>query len=144
MLTNTELLLVQLNNKMDRLIELLESRGRFPAECPDFDPYLINLSCRAPLIKHSSSKCGATGMDDTNEKGKEKMPIHYPAMSAEDTCKAFLKLVDDAIKTNQERIKFLQGIGSTNSVVGIEGEIHAYKRCKKVMNDYLTGFSVPD
>lgn len=69
MLTNTELLLVQMNNKMDRLIELLEGRDGFPSECPNFDPYLINLSCSYPLIKHSSSECGAVGNDDTNERG---------------------------------------------------------------------------
>jgi hypothetical protein len=70
MLTNMELLLVQLNNKMDRVIELLERREWFPAEDPDFfDPYLINLSCSAPLIKNSSSECRAAGRDDTNERG---------------------------------------------------------------------------
>ncbi|MET1247618.1 hypothetical protein ABWW58_02380 [Sporolactobacillus sp. STCC-11] len=66
MLSNTELLLVQLNSKMDRLIELMECS--LPVEDPD--PISIDMYCGGtPLIKHSSSECGAAGKDDTNERG---------------------------------------------------------------------------
>ncbi|SFG09636.1 hypothetical protein [Sporolactobacillus nakayamae] len=70
MLTNTELLLVQLNNKMDRLIELME--GSQPYEPKNELPDFLQMSsvCSAPLIKHSSYECGAAGKDDTNERGR--------------------------------------------------------------------------
>lgn len=70
MLTNTELLLIQLNNKMDRLLELLEGRDKWPSECPDiFNPYVNDFARSVPLIKDSSYECGAAGKDDTNERG---------------------------------------------------------------------------
>lgn len=68
---------------------------------------------------------------------------YYPGMAAEDACDALLRLVDDCIKTNKERIKFFEEHGLEEAIVKSKAEKEAYEHCKRALNGYLHGRNYP-